>query len=449
VPLPTQSPMSVVQREATAPSDRLASRFRWVIIGILFFATTINYVDRQILALLKPTLDKELLWSNEDYGNVNSAFYGVYAASYAVFGWFIDRYGVKLGYLVSIVWWSIAALSHSLAHSAQGFMNARIALGSGEGGNFPACIKSVAVWFPRRERAFAASLFNSGASIGPIIAPAVVPWIAFTYGWRMAFVAAGIAGFLWVLLWLPLYQDSPARSRLVSPAELALIEGDREEQGSAGGRVVWWKLFALRQTWAIVLLKFLTDPVSWFFLTWLPDFFNQTRGLDIKNSWKHLITIYLIALVLSISGGWVTGHLMGRGWTATRARKTGMFLFACCVLPVMFVDRCGNWTAVALIGLALASHHAWTANVYAMTSDIFPKRAVAAIAGIAGMAGAVGGMIFPKFAGRLLDHYKHSPGGVTAGYAILFTICGSAYLIALLVNHLLAPRFEQVELKAA
>ncbi len=449
MPLSEQSPNPVVERGPIAGFERAVSRFRWVIVAILFFATTINYIDRQILALLKSTLDQELGWSNEAFGVVNSVFYGFYAASYVVFGWFIDRYGVKLGYLISIVWWSIAAMSHSLAHSAQGFMNARIALGSGEGGNFPACIKAVAVWFPKRERAFAASLFNSGASIGPIIAPAVVPWVASAYGWRLAFAAAGIAGLLWLPLWLPLYKDSPARSQFVSEAELKLIESDREAQGSSGGRVSWWKLFALRQTWAILLLKFLTDPVSWFFLTWLPDFFKKTRGLDIKSSWIHLVTIYAIALVLSIAGGWVTGWLMGRGWTATRARKTALLACACCVLPVMLVQRSGNWTAVVLIGLALASHHAWTANIYAMTSDIFPKRAVAAIAGIAGSAGAVGGMIFPWFAGRLLDFYKVRPGGETAGYAILFTICGSAYLVALLINHLLAPRFEQVELKEA
>jgi ACS family hexuronate transporter-like MFS transporter len=422
--------------------------FRWVIVGLLFLATTINYMDRQILALLKPILDGELKWSNEDYGKVHSAFFGVYAASYAVFGWFIDRFGVRVGYAVSIFWWSVAAISHSWAGSVRGFLCARIALGAGEGGNFPACIKAVAMWFPKRERAFAASLFNAGANAGPVVAPAIVPWIALHYGWRMAFILAGIAGLCWLALWLPFYKDSPRQSRHVSAKEVQLIESDQDESEQSTGRVSWAGLFRHRQTWAFVLLKFLTDPISWFWLIWLPDFFNKTRHLNIKNSWPHLVTIYLIAALLSIAGGWLSGRLINRGWSVTWARKTGMLISAACVLPVLLVQYLGNWPAVFLVGLAIAAHQAWCANLYAAVSDIFPKRAVAAIAGIGGCAGALGGMIFPYVAGRLLDYYS-SRAGESAGYAVLFAICPAAYAVAFVINHLLAPRYEQIKLEAA
>ena len=428
-----------------APGRATASGFRWVIVTLLFLATTINYVDRQILALLKPILDRELGWTNEQYGYVNSAFQATYALSYVVFGWFIDRCGIKIGYLVSIAVWSLAAACHGLVGSMRGFLFARFALGAGEGGSFPACIKAVAYWFPQRERALAASLFNSGANVGPILAPAIVPWIAFTFGWRAAFVAAGAVGFLWLALWLPFY-SAPEKSRHVSAAELAVIQGDRDPKSDSTGRVHWWGLFAFRQTWAYMLTKFLTDPISWFWLIWLPDFFKKTRGLDIQKSWVHLVTIYTISMLLSIIGGWFTGHLIKHGWTVTRARKTGLAIFALCVVPVSLALKASVWTAVCLIGLALASHHAWATCLYAIASDTFPKRAVAAVAGLGGMAGSVGGIFFPTFAGRMLDHYKNTPGGESAGYAVLFGICSSAYLVAFAVNHLLAPRFEQVDL---
>ena len=421
------------------------ARFRWIIISLLFLATTINYIDRQILALLKPMLDTELGWTNEQYGNVNSAFQAAYALSYVVFGWFIDRVGIKLGYTVSIVCWSLAAIAHSFVGSVRGFFVARIALGAGEGGNFPACIKTAACWFPQRERAFAASLFNSGTNVAPLIAPAIVPWIALHYGWQMCFVVAGTAGFVWLALWLPLFQNQPGLSRFVSPAERELIESDHQPAASSGAPISWWSLFTFRQTWAILLAKFLTDPVWWFFLIWLPDFFKKTRGLDLKNSWLHLVGIYAIATVLSLCGGWLSGHLIARGWTITRARKTAMFLFSLCVIPVVFAPQTNEWVAVFLIGLAGAAHQAWSATIYASTSDMFPKRTIAAISGIAGMAGAVGGMIFPPFAGALLDHYKLTTGGETAGYAILFTMCGSAYVVAFALNHLLAPQFEPIQ----
>jgi MFS transporter, ACS family, hexuronate transporter len=427
-----------------SPPRPFVSHFRWFIVGLLLLATTINYIDRQILALLKPILDREMGWTNEQYGMVNSAFQTTYAISYVVFGWFIDRFGIKIGYAVSITMWSLAAAGHGLIGSVRGFMAARFALGAGEGGSFPACIKAVAYWFPQRERALAASLFNSGANVGPILAPAIVPWIALTFGWRTTFVVAGIVGMSWLLLWIPFY-SAPEQSPHVSDAELELIRSDRDAKSDSVGRVSWWRLFTLRATWAYLLTKFLTDPISWFWLIWLPDFFKKTRGLDLKQSWYHLVSIYVISMLLSIVGGWFSGRLIKQGWSVTRARKTGLAVFALCVVPVFLALHANVWVAVGLIGLALAAHHAWATCLYAIASDTFPKRAVAAVAGIGGMAGSVGGIVFPTFAGWVLDHYHNSAGGETAGYAVLFGICSSAYLVAFAVNHVLAPKYEQVD----
>jgi ACS family hexuronate transporter-like MFS transporter len=416
---------------------------RWTICALLFFATTINYIDRQILALIKEYLDQELRWSNEQFGLVNSAFQGAYAAGLLFFGWFVDRYGTKIGYAVSIVAWSVSAMAHSLVGSVNGFFAARTALGVSEGGNFPSAIKAVALWFPKRERAFATAIFNSGANVGAIIAPACIPIIAERLGWRAAFVFAGIAGFLWLIFWIPLY-EVPERRKRVSAAELDLIRSDRDAPaaGSSEKPMGWIRSLQHRQTWSFVVAKFMTDPVWWFFLIWLPDYFKATRGLNIKKSWVHLVTIYAIVTVLSIFGGWVTGYLTRRGWTVTRARKTGMFIFALCVLPILAATRVGDWPAVLLIGLAASAHQAWSANLYTTVSDMFAKKDVATIVGLGGMAGSIGGIIFPWFCGRVLDRY-HATGNVTAGYAILFAICAFAYLIAFAIHHALAPRFER------
>jgi ACS family hexuronate transporter-like MFS transporter len=415
------------------------TRYRWVICALLFFATTINYIDRQILSLLKPILDGELGWTSTQFGAINSAFQAAYGASLFFFGWFIDRHGTRIGYAVSIFVWSLAAAGHALVFSIGGFFAARIALGLGEGGNFPAAIKAIAEWFPRRERALATSLFNSGANVGAIIAPAVVPWIALTWGWHWAFVLAGVAGLLWLVAWLPLF-DAPRRSRWVSADELALIESDAADPSSSDARTITWgAVLRHREAWSFVAAKFLTDPVWWFFLIWLPDFFKKTRGLDIKSSWTLLVSIYAIITVLSIFGGWVTGFLSSRGWTVTRARKTGMFVFALAVLPIAFVTKVGDWTAVILIGIAGAAHQAWSANLYTTVSDMFPKGAVAKLTGIGGTAGSLGGMAFPLITGVVLDHFAN-------GYAIIFGFCSLAYLAAFGINHLLAPRFTPVVL---
>ena len=425
------------------PSDTL-DRARWWVLSLLFLATTINYLDRIVFSVLVPVIREDLHLTTEQYGYINGAFQIAYTVGFLAMGKLIDKFGTRIGYAFAIAWWSLAAGFHAFSGSAVSLSFWRAMLGLGEAGNFPAAIKTTAEWFPQRERAFAASLFNSGTNVAPLIAPAIVPWIALHYGWQMCFIVAGSAGFLWLALWLPLYRNQPRDSRFVSPAEGDLIESDRQPEPT-GAPLGWLRLFTLRQTWAIVLAKFLTDPVWWFFLIWLPDFFKKTRGLDLKNSWVHLVSIYAIATVLSLAGGWLSGRLIRNGWTITRARKTAMFIFSLCVIPVVFAPQTNEWLAVFLIGLAGAAHQAWSATIYASTSDMFPKRSIAAISGIAGMAGAVGGMLFPPFAGAMLDHYKNTPGGETAGYAILFIMCGSAYVVAFTLNHVFAPRFEQVQ----
>lgn len=419
-------------------------KYRWLICALLFFATTINYVDRQILSLLKPILDVELGWTNEQFGQVNAAFQAAYALGLLGFGAFIDRFGTRTGYALSITAWSLAALGHALVGSVSGFFMARIALGLGEGGNFPSAIKAVAHWFPKRERALATAVFNSGANVGAILAPAIIPWLAYTWGWRSAFVAAGVAGLLWLLFWLPLY-ELPERSRRVSEAELEHIRSDSAVQ-EGSERVGALRLLRQRSTWAFIAAKFLTDPVWWFFLIWLPDYFKKTRGLDIKHSWVHLVSIYTVVTVLSILGGWLTGHLTRSGRSVSRARKAAMLTAATLVVPIVVVTQVGNWSAVLLIGLAGAAHQAWSANLFTSASDMFPKRAVASVVGLGGMAGSVGGILFPLYSGKLLDRFQAS-GNVTAGYAMLFGICGFAYLLAFLINHLLAPTFEVVDLR--
>lgn len=426
----------------------LDGRRRWLICFLLFLATTVNYLDRQILSLLKPILDNELHWSNAEFGEVNAAFQASYAVGLLLFGGFVDRFGTKIGYAVSIAAWSLAALAHAFAGSVGGFFRARVALGLGEGGNFPSAIKAVALWFPRKERALATALFNSGANVGAIVAPAIVPLLAFNFGWQSAFVAAGLVGLLWLALWMVVY-DVPERSNL-TPDEAALIQSDVE----AGApqvqqpKMPWLSILRYRQAWSFIVGKFLTDPVWWFFLIWLPDYFKKTRGLDLKSSWVHLVSIYAIVTVLSIIGGWFAGYLTRRGFSVSRARKTAMFTFALLVLPILAVTEVGDWGAVLLIGLAGAAHQAWSANLFTTVSDMFPNNAVASVVGIGGMAGSVGGILFPIVAGKVLDRFT-AENDVTTGYAFLFGFCGVAYLLAFAISHLLAPKFVPVEMRRA
>jgi ACS family hexuronate transporter-like MFS transporter len=438
-----------------------ASNVRWVICGLLFLATTINYIDRQVLSLVKEFLDAQYGWNKAQFGLVNSMFQGAYGIGLLWFGWFVDRRGVKLGYAVSMIGWSLAAMAHALvallpmdAHivafgrvfeitalSVGAFGFCRVLLGLSEAGNFPSAIKGTAMWFPKSERAFATSLFNAGSNVGAILAPMVVPLLAVSMGWQSPFIIAGLVGFIWLFFWYPLY-DSPEKHRRVSAKELDHILSDREAT-SKTEKVGWLSLLKYRQAWSFIIAKFLTDPVWWFFLIWLPDFFKETRHLDIKHSWVHLATVYSIVTVLSIAGGWLTGYLTKRGWSVTHARKTGMFIFALFVVPILLVRGVGDWYAVFLIGLAGAGHQAWSANLFTTVSDMFPKKAVASVVGLGSMAGAMGGMIFPIVTGRLLDHYK-AVNSIQTGYAILFGICACAYLVAFTINHVLAPKYEAV-----
>ena len=419
-------------------------RFRWVICLLLFLATAINYMDRQILSLLKPLLDQQMGWSNTAFGTINAFFQAAYACGLLAFGWFVDRFGVKLGYGLSVFLWSLAAGSHALVGGIGGFIGARSFLGFSEAGNFPAAVKTVAQWFPRAERALATALFNSGANAGALIAPAVVPWLADQYSWRAPFVVAGAAGLVWVVFWTRVYAP-PEEHPAVSPAELALIAGGGAEEGTPFAPPLSWAvLLRHRETWAYVAAKLLTDPVWYFFLIWLPDYFKKTRGLDLKHSWPDLIGIYGLITVLSLGGGWLSGRLLRAGWSVTAARKTALFAFALLVLPVIFASNAPVWAAVMLIGLAGAAHQAWSATLYTVVSDIFPKRALGSVIGIGSMAGSVGGIGFALLCGALLDDY--GAVGAHRSYGLLFGYCGIAYLLAFGVHHLLTPRFLPLRL---
>jgi MFS transporter, ACS family, hexuronate transporter len=426
---------------ASAAPVPYANRYRWVICALLFLATTINYVDRQILSLLKPVLDAELGWNNAQFGLVNGAFQAAYGLGLLGFGWFVDRFGTRIGYVVSITLWSLAAFGHALVASVAGFRWARVSLGIGEAGNWPTAMKAVAEWFPQEERASATGLFNSGTMVGAILAPATIPYMASRYGWRAAFIAAGMAGFVWLVFWLLLYR-TPAG---LPPTD---SEGSHATEDSAAGvqQISWLRLLLFRQTWAFAVGKALTDPIYWFYLIWLPDFFNKTQGLDLKKLGPPIVVIYSIATVLSISGARLSDYGLRRGWSVTRSRKLCMLLFVLCELPILLeVKHSGLWGAVLLIGLACGIHQALAANFFTTVTDIFPKQAVASVIGLGGTAGCIGGMVFPYVTGRILDHFTEA-GNVSGGYALLFGICCCSYVGAFVLNHLLAPRFERVRL---
>ena len=421
-------------------------KYRWTVVALLFFATTINYLDRQVIGLLKPTLEQTFFWSETDYSNVVMAFTTAYAAGLLLFGRVIDRIGTKMGYVISIIAWSLAAMAHALARSTFGFGVARAALGLGEAGNFPAAIKAVAEWFPKKERALATGIFNSGANIGAVVAPIMVPWILGVWGWQEAFIITGAIGFIWLIFWW-IYYEIPARQKRLTPGEHAYIHSDDHETGADVEKTIRWsRLFGIRQTWAFFFGKLLTDPIWWFFLFWLPSYFSTTFAIDLKKPSLELAVVYTATTIGSIGGGFLSGYFIRLGWPVFRARKTAMLIFALCVVPVVLAQYARNvWVAVGLISLAAAAHQAWSANIFTTASDMFPKKAVSSIVGIGGMAGAVGGIFFPMFVGRLLDAYK-AAGNIGAGYDLLFVICGCAYLLAWGVMHLFAPRMEPVEM---
>jgi ACS family hexuronate transporter-like MFS transporter len=428
---------AVSQANVTDPRPR-AGYFRWVICALLFFATTINYVDRGILGVLAPDLQRELGWSDTEYGDINAAFSLAYALGFLVVGRFIDRVGTRIGYAVALVVWSLAAAGHALARSAFDFGVARFWLGFAEAGNFPAAVKTTAEWFPRRERALATGVFNAGSNVGAILAPLAVPVIALACGWQAAFLVTGLGGLIWVAFWLPLY-GRPERHPRVSPAELAWIRSDPPESTA---RVRWLSLLPHRQTWAFASGKFLTDPIWWFYLFWSAKFLSDQFGVDLKHLGPSLVVIYLMADVGSVAGGWLSSALLKRGWTTNAARKTALLVCALCVVPVVFAPLVSEaWVAVGLIGLAAAAHQGFSANLFTLTSDLFPRRAVGSVVGIGGMAGAVGGILMQAMSGRVKDW--------TGSYLTMFVIAGSVYVLSVLVVHLLAPRLAAARLDEA
>ncbi|HKQ53634.1 MAG TPA: MFS transporter [Pyrinomonadaceae bacterium] len=432
---------SVSGSTAVLLNDEAAARvgrYRWVVCALLFFATTINYLDRQVLGILAPSLQKGLGWSEVEYGWITAAFTGAYALGLILAGRMMDRLGTRTGLSLAVICWSVAAMGHAPATTVFGFMVARAALGLSEAGNFPAAIKTVAEWFPKKERALAAGIFNSGSNVGAIVAPLAVPWIATTYGWRWAFVATGAVGFVWLIFWLALYRRPEEHPRL-GRAELAYIRSDAAEPMV---KVTWARLLPHRQTWAFVLGKFLTDPVWWFFLFFLPKFLNETYGLTLLGLGPPLVVIYLAADVGSIGGGWLSSTLIKRGWPVNAGRKVAMLVCALGVVPIFFAARASNlWTAVALISLACAAHQGWSANLFTLVSDTFPRRAVGTVVGIGGFAGAVGAMLISTVTGYLLQW--------TGSYVPIFFVAASAYLFALLLIHLLVPRLEPAKLEEA
>ena len=441
-------------REAAAPARAPAGRiggFRWTICGLLFLAATINYIDRQVIGILKPTLQQQFGWSEIDYSDIVFAFQLAYGIGFIFAGSIVDRLGIKRGFSLALVIWSLAAMAAAevtrfgpaaaamlgafgLAYSSTvaGFIVVRFLLGLGESGNFPAAIKTVAEWFPRSERAFATGLFNAGTNIGAVITPMTVPWITAAFGWPAAFVVTGLLGFVWLVAWLLLY-DRPERHPRVGARELAYIGSDASEPVAV--RVPWSQLIRHRQTWSFAAAKFLTDPIWWMYLFWLPDFFSRNYGLSLLQLGPPIIVIYLMADVGSVGGGWLSSFLIRRGWSVNAARKTAMLACALAVVPIVTAARVQSmWSAVALVSLATAAHQGWSANLFTLASDMFPRRAVGSVVGLGGMAGAVGGMLIAKVTGYILQ--------MTGSYTVVLMIAGVAYLVALAVVQILTPNLE-------
>jgi ACS family hexuronate transporter-like MFS transporter len=432
-------------------------RYRWIICALLFFAATINYLDRNVIGILKPTLQEQFHWTEVDYGDIVFAFQLAYALGLLFAGRLMDRLGTKKGFAIALFVWSLAAIAHAeaavfggvvrtalatigLTYSASvaGFIAVRFALGLGEAGSFPASIKAVAEWFPKRERALATGIFNSGTNVGALIGFLMVPWITVKFGWYWAFIVTGGLGLVWLFFWWPIY-DKPDRHPRVTPAELAHIRSDPPEPTV---RVPLADVLPHRQTWAFAIAKFMTDPIWWLYLFWIPDFLNRNYGVKLLGMMLPLFVIYQVASVGSIGGGWLSGFLLRRGWSANAARKTAMLMCALAVVPIVFASRAGNmWVAVALVSLAAAAHQGWSANLFTIASDTFPKQAVGTVVGFGGMAGAVGGMLIAKITGYILQW--------TGSYVPVFLIAGSTYLAALAIVHLLSPRLEAVRLDAA
>lgn len=419
-------------------AGRLAGRYRWVIVALLFAATAINYIDRQMIGVLKPTLAADMHWSETDYANIVFWFQAAYAIGYLSFGRIVDVIGARLGYAVAVTIWTVAHVAHGGVHGVMQFAMARFGLGIGESGNFPAGIKAVAEWFPQKERAFAIGLFNAGANVGAIVTPLLVPWLTITYGWRMAFIVTGVFGILWLAAWLLIYRR-PTEHQRVNEAELAYIQQDPADPVEPIG---WRRLITVRECWAYAAGKFCIDPIWWFFLFWLPGYLGERYGLDLLSFGPPLVAIYLLSDAGSVVGGWMSGRMMNAGLSVNAARKITMLVCAVAVLPVCFAQSIDNlWLAVLVIGIATAAHQAFSANLYTLPSDMFPRAAVGSVVGIGGTAGAIGGMLMAKYAGYILDSI--------GSYTPLFIVAGCAYFLALLAVHLLSPRLQRVSVEGA
>ena len=409
-------------------------RYRWVIVALLLTAMVINYVDRQTIGFLKGDLSKTFGWSESAYADIIFWFQGAYAVSYLAFGRVMDRLGARFGFGLDFLIWQLAHMSNAFARSTTGFIAARVALGVGEGGAFPGGVKAMAEWFPKKERAFATGLFNAGTNIGAIVTPLIIPAIVLAWGWRAAFIVTGVGGLLWLPIWLLVYR-TPRQTRGLSAAELAHIESDPPDPVET---VPWTRLLRVKETWAYAAGKFLIDPIWWMFLFWLPDFLQKRHGLDLKTFGPPIVVIYLVSDVGSVVGGWASSKLIARGWSINRARKTTMLAAALLATPVAFAAYADSlWLAVAIIGVATAAHQAFSANLYTLPGDVFPRAAVGSVAGIGGMIGAIGGMAMSKYAGFILDRL--------GSYTPIFVVAASAYLLALGAIQLLSPRLEPVK----
>ncbi|GAC1612250.1 MAG: MFS transporter [Novosphingobium sp.] len=411
-----------------------SGRYRWTIVALLFAATAVNYIDRQMIGVLKPTLAADLKWTEGDFAQIVFWFQVAYAIGYVAFGRIVDKVGARTGYAIAIVIWTVSHMAHGLATGIVSFAAARFGLGLGESGNFPSGVRAVTDWFPQRERAFAIGLLNAGSNVGAIITPLLVPLLVLWFGWRVTFLVTGVFGVVWLIAWLAIYR-SPDEHKSVSASELVWIRQDPADRSESIG---WTRLLTLRETWAYALGKFFIDPIWWFFLFWLPGYLYQRYNLDLKTFGPPLAAIYLISDGGSIAGGWMSSRLIRAGRTPNAARKLTMLLSALLITPIYFAQSInGLWAAVLVIGLATAGHQAFSANLYTLPSDLFPRKAVGSVVGIGGMIGAIGGMGMAQFTGYVLDS--------THSYATLFAICASAYFVALAAIHLLSPRLERVE----
>jgi len=428
-------------------------RYRWTICSLVFYATTINYLDRQVISLLKPTLEKEFNWAESDYSNIVIAFQFAYAIGMVFAGRLIDKIGTKIGYALTLTLWSIASILHAFATGTVSFAIYRAFLGVTEAGNFPAAFKTVAEWFPRKERALAGGIFNSGTNVGAILAPLLVPYIAINYSWKIAFISIGAIGFLWLIFWF-LWYEVPSKQKRLGKAEFDYIHSDLDDPshqvGAEEQKVSWAKLLGYKQTWAFIAGKFLTDGIWWFLLFWLPAFLISQYKLVGTQVSLPIAFVYTLAGVSSIFGGWLPmWFVKNKGWDIVRARKTSMLIYAFFPLLIMVSQAAGSynmWNAVIIIGIAASAHQAWSANLFTTVSDMFPKNSVASVIGIGGMAGGLGGMAVAKVAGLLFDYYK-GLGHIETGYYILFLYCGLGYLLAWFVMFkFLVPKMTPINL---